>query len=80
MRSMPSFSEKVFKDGIRRSDLAEPVWVRQRQVRESAFPLDEVPRRPDVVVPGDDPLHRVANHVEVDRLGDVEPGKVGTRA
>ena len=64
---------KQLLNRIRRSDLSQPVGVGQRQVRESTLPLDEVPRCPDVVVPRDDPLHRVANHVEVDGLGDVEP-------
>lgn len=40
------------------------------------LPLDKVPRRTDVVVPADDPFDGIAHHVDVDRHGQPEAGKV----
>ena len=53
--------------------LTQPIGIGQWQVGEGAFPLDKVPGGADVVVPRDDPLHRVAHQVDVDRVGQVEP-------
>lgn len=55
------------------SYLSEPIWIRERQIRERALPLDKVPRRPNVVVPRDDPFYWVSDHVKVDRLRNVKP-------
>ena len=43
----------------------QPVGVWERQIWECSLPLYKVPRGPDVVVPGDDSLHRVPHHVHV---------------
>ena len=53
--------------------LSQPVWVGQREVGEGPLPLDKVPGGADVVVPRDDPLHRVSHQVDVDRVRQVEP-------
>ena len=56
--------------------LSQPVWVGQREVGEGPLPLDKVPRGADVVVPRDDPLHRVPHQVDVDRVRQVEPASL----
>ena len=53
--------------------LTQPIGIGQWQVGEGAFPLDKVPGGADVVVPRDDPLHRIPNHVDVNGNGIVVP-------
>ena len=52
--------------------LPQPVGVGKREIREGAFPLHEVPGSADVVVPRDDPLHGVADQVDVDGGGEIK--------
>jgi len=54
--------------------LLEPVGVGQWQIREDLLPLHVVPGRAHVVVPRYDPLHGVADNVDVNRFWQVEPG------
>lgn len=53
--------------------LLQPLGVWQGDVREGHFPLDVVPRRPDVVVPRDHPLDRVPHQVDVNGRRQTEP-------
>lgn len=63
------------KKEARKTYLSEPVGVGEGEIWERSLPLHEVPGSSDVVVPRDDPLHGVANHVHVDGRGEVKSSK-----
>jgi len=52
--------------------LSKPIGIGQGEIGEGALALNEVPGGAHVVIPGDDPLHGVAHHVDVDGGGQVE--------
>ena len=57
------------------SYLSQPVGVREGQIWESPLSFDKIPRCSYVIVPRDNPLDRVSNHVHVNGLRNVKSVK-----
>jgi len=79
--SVPALVGQISTLGVVCSDtrlkvLSQPVGVREGQVRKSSLPLHKIPGRPDVVIPGDDPLDRVTDHIDIDWHVQVKLGEI----
>ena len=63
----------IFTDAFAISYLSQPVGIWERQVGECPFPLHEIPRGTDIIIPRNDPFHRVPDQIDVDGVRQVEP-------